>query len=109
MSNSLDLLRMLEPVVRPGAPGASHGHAAGRLPIEQRSFDALLQEVQMDTAPAPGLTQTHELSAEPGGIAGGAGKPEINLLSPLSDHDAIGNASLRDLLAHHHRPGDNAG
>ena len=96
MSNSLDLLRMLEPPVRPGQSGGP-ARSTQRLPIEQQSFDALLREVQSDSG------EGELLSAEADESAGGAGKPSANVLSPLSDLDAISNASLRELIVRNHR------
>lgn len=100
MSNSLELLRMLEPAVRPGQSGSAPASESHRQPIEQRSFESLLQDVQT-------LAQQGEpmLSAEPDEAAGGAGKSQVNLLSPLSDLDAISNASLRELITRHHGAG----
>lgn len=114
MSNSLDLLRMLEPAVRPGGAGAPAG-APQRVPFEEQSFESLLQEMQGvsgERGTTPGMAGTagirgadESLSAEPDETTGGAGTPRVNLLSPLSDLDAISNASLRDLITRNHQTG----
>ena len=81
-TNSLDLLRMLEPAVRPVGAGAS---SAQRLPIEEQSFESLLMDARSAT--------------EVGGEVVAAEPPKVNPLSPLASLDAIESASLRDLIA----------
>jgi hypothetical protein len=89
MSNSADLLRMLEPVVRPvGAPAP--GRSTQRLPLEEKSFEALLAEAQQQ--------DTIGDADEQGVDESEARRPKTNLLSPLSALDAIDNASLRALV-----------
>lgn len=82
--NSLRLLRMLEPAVRPVQGGAATTRQA---PIEERSFDSLLAEARGIEDDADG----------PDGHGGQ--KAEPNMLGPLAQFDAIDNASLRDLVS----------
>jgi hypothetical protein len=95
---SHDLLRMLEPAVRPGnLQPAARG---SRLPIEQQSFEALLREADdatraSDEAQAP---QDH-------GHANATRRP-----SPLDGLSRIENASLQAMLGERavSRPADAA-
>lgn len=82
-TNSVNLLRMLEPAVRPVDVGPSS--AAQRLPIEERSFESLLMDARS--------------AAEVGGEVVAAEPPKVSPLSPLSGLDAIESASLRNLIA----------
>ena len=83
MAHEDELLRMLEPAVRPaGAPSRS---AAPTRPIEQLEFDALLRRAgdRMDTAPAgDDLTEP----------------PNAGLLRHLGQLGNIASASLRSTL-----------
>ncbi len=81
MSSSLDLLRMLEPAVRPVDGG---GASSGRLPVEDQSFESLLMDARS--------------AAEVGGEDKAAELPKVDPLSPLASLDAIESASLRDLI-----------
>lgn len=89
MNTSGDLLRMLEPAVRPVAtpPGQS---TPRQVPFEQQSFEQLLDEAGQDM----NVTATQSESMPPGD--GPASRP--NLLSPLSQVDAITNVSLRRIV-----------
>lgn len=87
MADSGQLLRMLEPAVRPVPAPEGGGASPGRAPIEQQSFEALLAEATAAT--------------EPGGddAASASDRPARgNLLGPLSQVGAIENASLRALI-----------
>lgn len=91
MSGGADLLRMLEPAVRPAK--ATPCAAAPRqpvAPIEARSFDSLLQEArQMNVDEADNID-----------AAGGAKAPvQAGPLGVLVGVDAIENDALRRLLA----------
>ena len=85
MSNSGDLLRMLEPAVRPVATPAPQSTRPKDTPFETKSFDALLSEAQTHSVTEPNVD-------EPGKT-----KP-TDLLSPLTHVDAIQNASLRQIV-----------
>ena len=83
MTHEVELLRMLEPAVRPaGAPSRS---AAPARPIEQLEFDALLRHAgdRVDTAPA---------GDEP------AESQDAGLLRHLGQLGNIASASLRSTL-----------
>jgi hypothetical protein len=82
MTSSADLLRMLEPAVRPvSAPGAASARA-GAAPLEQRSFESLLAA-----------------AAAPGSAGSAAAAPRATPLAPLAGIDHIENGSLRSLVA----------
>jgi hypothetical protein len=90
MMSGVDLLRMLEPAVRPVGPGGS-SEASGRVPLEAQDFDALLAEA--------GRAGTVGESAEPHAGNDPASKPDRDPLSPLAALGSIGNASLRAMIA----------
>ncbi len=81
------LLRMLEPAVRPIAgASATTPTAPGKPPIEQQSFEALLEAAKQ--ADATDNTESTD-----------AAKPTApSPLASLAQVDRIENASLRDLL-----------
>ena len=85
------LLRMLEPAVRPVAPPEGGAARSANVPIEQQSFDALLAEAQQADEPAA-TGEAAELASD--AVAG----TSPNLLGPLSQMGAIENASLRALV-----------
>ena len=86
-SNSLDLLRMLEPAVRPvGTPGVGRV-ASGKAPLEAQSFDSLLAAAQTAAPDAPAADVLPEHA------------PKSDALAPLSGLGAIESASLRELIA----------
>lgn len=86
MGREADLLRMLEPVVR---PAGVHGHASrGTPPIEGRDFESLLAEA---AAGRKAEADETDRSASP------AAKPPDPLQS-LSGVDHIDNASLRAMI-----------
>ena len=83
MGQESDLLRMLEPLVRPGA-GHLPGPKAAREPFETRSFDSLLAEARGPDEGSGSAAKTLESGA----------------LEALARVDRIENASLRVLVAH---------
>ena len=85
MAHEVELLRMLEPAVRPtGAPSRT---AAPARPIEQLEFDALLRRAGNHADAAP---PDDELS-EP---------KTVGLLRHLGQFGNIASASLRNTLEH---------
>jgi hypothetical protein len=85
MANEIELLRRLEPAVRPGNLPAPHREAAQ--PFESRSFESILDEARAMS----------DDDIEQDNVA----KPTGGLLSGL---DRIENASLHELMA---RRGEN--
>lgn len=81
MSESGDLLRMLEPAVRPVGPAGASAIRQSAAPFEGKSFETLLQEAQAGAEEPTSPTS-----------------PRPNLLQPLSQIDAVENASLRSLI-----------
>lgn len=97
MGNGTDLLRMLEPAVRPVAPVSSSG-SSQRLrpdvtPIESRSFDELLDQARRMTATAP-----EGGADEQGGGAVGELRGRVGAMADLVRVDRIENDSLRMLI-----------
>lgn len=93
MSNNADLLRLLEPTVRPIAqPTASP--RVGNSPFEQQDFDSLLssfQDPDFNPAPETGVATETQAPPQPGKHAGP--------LAELADIGRIENSTLRNLLA----------
>lgn len=77
------LLRMLEPAVRPGGTSQVAPDRASPAPFEDRPFDQLLQEAQKQA------TQEDEA---------GSSRPTTSPLVELADITRIENASLRQQL-----------
>lgn len=97
MTSGADLLRMLEPAVRPvGAPAPSTRPAA---PLEEQSFESLLAEVRQLGTSDGSAQQGVDAAADGAALQDEAARPKANLLGPLSATDAIDNASLRSLVA----------
>jgi hypothetical protein len=107
MSNSanVNLLRLLEPAVRPG--GLSGPSKAPTEPIEQRSFESLLEEAR-----SLNVTGNVAGAAEPDLLEGSQEKPPespeppespakkpAGLIGQLAQFDRIDNPSLRRLIA----------
>ncbi len=89
--NAMELLRLLEPAVRPaGLPAPSQARA--KLPLEQQDFQTLLANVQQRDS-AVGTTAEAPAVAEPAQTAG------VNSTRLLAGFDLIDNASLRQLVA----------
>jgi hypothetical protein len=89
MGQGVDLLRLLEPAVRPGGlPGVAKAPVP---PIEERSFEALLEEARQDPASAEGQAPAADESTAPS-------VPKAMPLAPLGQIDRIENRSLRDLI-----------
>ena len=86
MADSRMLLQMLEPTVRP-VPTQGTPTGAPKLPVEQQSFDMLLQQAQQTAGDEP-------MQAE----QAAASKP-VSPLSELQGLDRIENASLRSIIA----------
>ena len=93
MSNEFDLLRMLEPAVRPGGlPGPTQQQ---RVPIESRDFESLLEEARKMNTDAP--NEPVDRHVVPGGEATTAPQHE-GLMQQLAGVNHIENGSLRHLL-----------
>ena len=90
MGTSNDLLRMLEPAIRPVPTQAFGGAQDGPQTFENKTFDQLLGEARM-------------IAGEAGEASGGQGAEEevADSLSPLARIDLVENAGLRALLASH--------
>ena len=88
MGTGVDLLRMLEPVVRPCGLSGPTKAGSPKQPIEVRSFDSLLEEARAADEPrhdeASGSAQT--------------GPAKANPLAELARMDRIENPSLRLLI-----------
>jgi hypothetical protein len=88
----LNLLRLLEPAVRPG--GLAGPGKTPREPIEQRSFESLLEE-----AGEPEPDDTTEKDGMDEAMASAQPKKSQGLLGQLAQFDRIENPSLRRLIA----------
>ncbi len=89
---SIDLIRMLEPVTRPdGVKGIAPGsQSEPRVPLEQQSFEMLLEEAQGEG----GQRMTDGMDA--------VGQSEkSNSLGVLGGLNRVDNASLANLIARH--------
>lgn len=103
MVNGSELLRMLEPAVRPGGlPGPVRQPT---VPIEARSFDSLLEEARQTGA---GQQQADE-GAAPSPVAEAAGPAPPKPMAELAQVDRIENASLRRLVGGVARQGESGG
>lgn len=83
MSNGVDLLRLLEPAVRPG--GLAGGKALPTQPIESRSFESLLEEAKAAGLPQQAVNEPNRASA-------------VDPLKPLARVDLIDNAALLRMI-----------
>lgn len=94
MGREVDLLKMLEPIVRPdGVGGAKPTLRQGRdtEPIEKRSFESLLEQArQMNEA---------EIEEDQKKTQGSDEKARQNQLGLLAGLDRIENGSLRQLMS----------
>lgn len=96
MGKDIDLLRLLEPVVRPGnLPAPSRAAAA---PVEEQSFAILLEGARERASTRAGSAQ--EAIAAPSNSHESAA-PSFNPLAILAGPDRIENSALRSLLAQH--------
>jgi len=94
MSEASNLLRMLEPAVRPGnLPGPVLPPSAAREPIETQSFESLLEEARQVN-----LTEVADLDESDVSAESRVNKTVTGLLGPLAQIDAVENASLRELI-----------
>lgn len=90
-SSSADLLRMLEPLVRPGnLAGRAPASPPPQEPIETRSFESLLFEAQQMAVGDAGPDEQGPARCD-------------DALAPLAQVDAIENASLRTLVSQAHQ------
>ena len=92
MADGAQLLRLLDPIVRPdGRMGQVRAPQDTALPIESRSFDSLLQEAR--AMATDGFNGLHP--GEVGDVHSGEATPkEPGLLKPLGQVERIENASL---------------
>lgn len=95
MASGAELLRMLEPAVRPGNLPALQRPAAQ--PLEARSFDELLSEAR--------ASASNEATMAGGADESATVKDETNadalkrdLVRQLAQFDRIDNAALRDIV-----------
>ena len=90
MGNEAELLRMLEPAVRPGGlPGPLQKPS---VPIESRSFESLLDEARQDSkASQPGRETPADQPAS-------ADAKQNGMISQLAQVEKIENSSLRGLI-----------
>ncbi|QQE11195.1 hypothetical protein JD969_17110 [Planctomycetota bacterium] len=96
-ANGTDLLRMLEPAVRPVNVADSHSAKAANQPFERQDFDQLLHEAKLITAPMDSSVKTDSQTSA-------VSDSQANILSDLSRIDSVENASLRAIL----NPGQNS-
>lgn len=97
MGNGVDLLRMLEPAVRPVTPVSSSGSPPkvrpDAVPIESRSFDELLDQARQMTTTAPEGGADEQGSGAVGELRG-----RVGAMADLVRVDRIENDSLRILI-----------
>ena len=93
MSNESDLMRMLEPAVRPGGIPGPTANKVRSGPIETRDFVSLLAEAQQETVTDNDQDKT---ATEPDNKA-----TEKALISQLSQVDRVENSSLIGLIGNH--------
>jgi hypothetical protein len=103
VGNGADLLRMLEPAIRPThAPAAGSTSQAPKLPIENRSFESLLEEARQMNLTAEGGATGPESAATAATDAPRSPAPAApktsDLLAPLRQVDRIENSSLRAVI-----------
>ncbi len=94
MGNAGELLRMLEPAVRPGGIAGPTDAGKPREPFESKGFDVLLEEAK--STPAGDLSKpTEQTEAEP---------KRASLIGLLEGVDRIENGSLRGLVGGRNAP-----
>ena len=92
MANEVELLRLLEPAVRPG--GLPAPIQSEKTPLELRSFEALLEEArQINTQPQNmgSQVETQQQTDVPT-------QRDTGLIKALTQVDQIENGSLRQLI-----------
>lgn len=94
MGTSVDLLRMLEPAVRPTGPAPSR--TADTLPLEARSFESLLEEARSAAEPEPtsetrATDQTKATKSDPLAALGGLDRIENESLLRMVNGITTGN------------------
>ncbi len=94
MGTSVDLLRMLEPTVRP--TGQAPSRTAETLPLEARSFESLLEEARSATEPEPisevqATDQTKATKSNPLAALGGLDRIENESLLRMVNGITKGN------------------
>jgi len=79
-SNGFNLLRLLEPAVRPdGVAGRAPGAAPAQQPLEGQDFATLLQQAQSGSSPAAGTEAQPPTGTSP------PARPATNPLAQLND------------------------
>ncbi|NBC11130.1 MAG: hypothetical protein GVY24_05255 [Planctomycetes bacterium] len=99
MSDSAQLLRMLEPAVRPVPQRGADKPRATAEPFESRSFESLLGEAQRTNGEGRHVGPGQDASADQ---AVAEATPKDTALGPLTGLGTIENATLRQLIAQHH-------
>jgi len=82
------LLRMLEPVIRPGQTGGTSAKAPSAVPFEQQAFEDLLQEAGQEKMGSA----SQEGSATKGDVKAASPDP----LALLADFSRMENVSVRE-------------
>jgi hypothetical protein len=85
MSRGVDLLKLLEPAVRPVLPAAGTTRSQGRAPFEQQDFAELMNFMNETPPEEAAAAAPPPKSADP--------------LAELADLGRIENAGLRQMLA----------
>jgi|GEM_PF-1131609 len=108
MSSSANLLRLLEPSVRPAGVPAGTGSLLGpaAAPTPERSFEALLAEKTASVQSAAPRASDSAAQISPGTPLAGASpaaevEPVAAPLAALSGIDRVENPALRSLLSQH--------
>ena len=91
MGNGVDLLKMLEPTVRPGGLQGPTKAGGAQGPIETRSFESLLNE-------ATGGDSQDTGTGNDGAVQGVTGSKKADPLQALSQLGQIENPALRRLM-----------
>ncbi|MEM7577022.1 MAG: hypothetical protein AAF328_06050 [Planctomycetota bacterium] len=92
MGTSDDLLRLLDPAIRPIAPVSPVRTGATPVPFEQQSFDELL-----DAFGKPNANPDNPAAENAGTPV--AEEPRTSQTAPMLDVSRIENASLRTMIA----------
>lgn len=90
MGQEQDLLRMLEPAVRPVGPGPAGSRPPAGEPFEGRSFEDLLHEAREQTPEQPASGSDDEPANDT--------KTPPNPLARLAGLDAVENGSLLQVM-----------